>query len=444
MRKLLHYQLAVLWAGSLCAQSPTLTTFLASQVNLRTAISTRIGSKPTPRPLISVQYWPLTDIYCGYAQQASNACKFSLSQAENALTALCPSGLPPLADIIEVNVDYWNWVANTTQAAAHRTFFDALLNPSTGFIVTACPSMKVVINPGFISGNLNSVCASLAGTPNPMGSPVDLNTCLTTTATWLTISATNYSPVGYLAKQYGSELLRFSAMHEPVSANNNYTTFNASWSGTPAQWATFIAAQSTAIHAQCVGCQVSFAVSRLEYNWFGPMIAAAGIQAVGFDDYTSDLSNVNTGSSGGTAGGLGTLVGLAAVATTNGIPFYISEEGMDAWVPTGAFSGYNNSYQNVGNCVWMQNDYLRQNTVNKFLLWSAQGATDISNFNELVMLTACVIAPPSNSIDNPTSGTFPTTFATAAGVPQNTNLTSFFTALYAWPFYNQSGGPFGI
>jgi len=417
---------------SACAQTPTLAAFRASEAANTAAIYTTLAGKSFPKPLISAQFWPMTDIYCGYAQASGN-CLFSLTEAENVITTMCPvvnGTITPIIDNLQVNIDLWNWTANTTQAIAHRTEFDALFNPSTGFFVTACPGVTLTLNPGFTTGNLNAVCATLASTPNPMTGPANLVTCMSAVATWLTISATNYSPYGYLAKQYGSELLYFAVMHEPASANGNpaYAWANTNQSA----WETFITSMATVVHAQCSGCSVGMAFDRFESGFYSVMASATGVQAVGVDDYTSDCAAPTSS--------CGALLTLAGNVISSGRKLYVSELGQPAWVPTGDTQTAGNSYEDIGNCVWMQNDFTREAMVVKYLLWSSQGAASISNYYTTAQVTTCVYGGINNGYDKQTSLTWANTFATAASSSATTNMLQFFTTLYSWPFYAVSPG----
>jgi hypothetical protein len=400
------------------SQTPSLQTFLATEATNRSVIYSRIQGRSFPVIPVGAQFLAASNIYCGQNQPTSS-CVFSLAQMESIIDRANAMGITQLT----INIDPYNWVANSSDAQGHRALFDSLFNTTTGYILTY-PNMRIVLNPSFISNNLGSACRTLTGTTNnPMQSPVDLDTCMKTNASWLG----GQSVYAYLASQYCAILKRFTVVHEPTSINSNYTKYYASWSGTPAQWTTFATDMISIVSSACATCTKAIAFDRFELsptNYQATMIGATGLQEVGYDDYTTDIGN--------TTNGFGAIATMNVAAQAAGLSTFMSEEGQTSWVPTGQMATDGNAYEGVGNCDWYKYDFTRQEAVVKALWASANGMTDISYFNSLAGGIFCAFGGPGNGKDKLTSTTYANNLANASS--QFSQLFYFWQALVSWPF----------
>jgi len=156
------------------------------------------------------------------------------------ITALSvPPGLG--ATILEINLDPFCFVDNTSFCQSVRTLFDNVVT----YISSTYPNVKLNFNPSFASDNLGAAsdgsglygCASAAftsGSATTINTTQDLAKCVTlahTSATvpagWLPIGGINYSAYGYLSKKYAAIINRFAGLHEPTTnnANTNYHGF---------------------------------------------------------------------------------------------------------------------------------------------------------------------------------------------------------------------------
>jgi hypothetical protein len=433
--------------GLLQAQNPTLQQYLTTRQASIPQVYASIAGSQIKLPVFGAQLQALFEVYCGEPSPYTLGCTtFSVQQAENQVDMLVSMG----AAVLEVNISPWVYADDQTASITARAYIDTVLT----YLGSKYPTVKLTINPGFLAENLalakdnngNWTCGSKAGTTmggNVMTAPYDgttgdISTCMTTTRSWLSISATNYGVYGYLAKKYAP--YRFTVMHEMSSNDTNYGWTPTSV-GTPGSWASFIGNMMTIVNSYSSSSKLGIAMDRFELSYQATLIGATGcsgscaVQYVGQDVYTDDVWN--------TTNGLGAQATMIANAQAAGLETMFSEMWSASWSPATGTAGDGNAYEGAGNCDWRLYDVDRQE-LTALSMWAAgNGITEIQLFDAATVGAVCVYNGALNSgVDRIANQTYAT--AVASGSLQRTPLFYFLQSLIKWFPVIQGGAPLPI
>jgi len=415
-----------------------------AETSNRSQIYAGLQGKSFPAPAFGAQLMAVTGIACGYGNIiVGTACKFSVSQAEAQVDLLAqnpPNGLG--VSVIQINLDPYYFVDNSTGSGTARGIFQSVMQyiysnygPGSGH----SPVVHVRLEPSYSSNNLNTVCHTLVGTPNPLPAPGYLANCVTITpssASWLQFGGTTYSVYAYLAKYYGPGgtvpvMLDFTDLHEPATTNNN-PAYNANFgtTGSAANWASAYNTMATAVLGANALVNNGVAYSRYEISYATTMRATplSPIVFVGGDEYTTGINDNPTCPSATPCGDMYNLAAILSLASGKGLRVLFTESWLPSWGPSGQVVGDTNAYEGAGNCDWQTFDLVRQ-TLSATTMWaSANGLSEVNFFSAADAATACVYGGFNNGNDRITP---PSTYlATVAGA--TISSTALRTKTFYW------------
>lgn len=148
------------------------------------------------------------------------------------------------------------------------------------------------------------------------------------------------------------------------------------------------------------------ATNRFEQSYQSTLVAASGVQYVGYDIYTDDIYN--------TANGLGAQAAMIASAQSTGAncggssgvacETFASEIWLPSWAPASGTATDQAAYEGVGNCDWWTYGQIRQEMTAMALWGASAGLTEINMFSAASTSTTCVYEVPGNFDDKISSG----------------------------------------